>query len=85
MLSAQLRAVAGMPHKLALLQLQRLLRSQTKLLYAAALLESGVAGALRDWRSRGMLGSCCRKVGKHLRFQRDRLIQVAFNKGINND
>jgi len=52
MLSTQLRAVAGMPHKLALLQLQRLLRSQTQLLYAAALLESGVAHALRDWHSR---------------------------------
>jgi excisionase family DNA binding protein len=38
-----------------------------------------------DWRSRGLLGSCCRKVGKHLRFYRDRLIEKAFNEGITND
>jgi len=35
-----------------------------------------------DWRSRGLLKGCCRKVGKHLRFFRDRLIQQAFNEGI---
>ncbi len=36
----------------------------------------------RDWRSRGLLGSCCRRVGKRLRFVRSRLIQLAFNKGL---
>jgi excisionase family DNA binding protein len=35
-----------------------------------------------DWRSRGLLKGCCRKVGKRLRFFRDRLIQKAFNEGI---
>lgn len=35
-----------------------------------------------DWRSRGLLGSCCRKVGKHLRFFRDRLVHVVFNEGL---
>jgi Helix-turn-helix domain len=39
-------------------------------------------GTLRDWRSRGLLKSCCRKVGKHLRFFRDRLLQKVFNEGI---
>ena len=38
-----------------------------------------------DWRSRGLLGSCCRKMGKHLRFYRDRLIKKALNEGITND
>ncbi len=36
---------------------------------------------LRDWRSRGYLSGCCRKVGKHLRFIRDRLLKKAFNDG----
>jgi excisionase family DNA binding protein len=35
-----------------------------------------------DWSSRGLLKGCCRKVGKHLRFFRDRLIQKVFNEGI---
>jgi excisionase family DNA binding protein len=38
---------------------------------------------LYDWRSRGLLTGCCRRVGKHLRFYRDRLIQRVFNEGIN--
>ncbi|MBV08100.1 helix-turn-helix domain-containing protein [Rubinisphaera sp.] len=37
---------------------------------------------LRDWRSRGLLSGCCRKVGKHLRFTRDRLIKKVFNDGL---
>jgi excisionase family DNA binding protein len=32
-----------------------------------------------DWRSRGLLQGCCRRVGKHLRFFRDRLILHVFN------
>lgn len=35
-----------------------------------------------DWRSRGLLKGCCRKVGKHLRFFRDRLIQKLMNEGL---
>lgn len=35
-----------------------------------------------DWRSRGMLDGCCRKVGKHLRFVRDRLMKKLFNEGL---
>ena len=38
-----------------------------------------------DWRSRGLLTGCCRKVGKHLRFFRDRLIQQIFNEGLFSD
>jgi excisionase family DNA binding protein len=33
-----------------------------------------------DWRSRGLLSGCCRKVGKHLRFFRDRLLLKLFNE-----
>jgi hypothetical protein len=40
---------------------------------------------LRDWRSRGLLGFCCRRVGKRLRFVRSRLIQLAFNEGLLRD
>ncbi len=35
-----------------------------------------------DWRSRGLLNGCGRKVGKHLRFFRDRLLQKIFNQGL---
>jgi excisionase family DNA binding protein len=35
-----------------------------------------------DWSSRGLLRSCSKRVGKHLRILRDRLIQVTFQKGI---
>ena len=38
-----------------------------------------------QWRSRGLLGSCCRKIGKHLRFYRDRLIKKVFNEGLIDD
>ena len=37
---------------------------------------------LYQWRSRGLLGHCSRKVGKHLRVFRDRLLKQAFNEGI---
>ncbi len=39
-------------------------------------------GTIYDWRSRGLLGSCSRKVGKHVRFYRDRLIRLVFNEGL---
>jgi hypothetical protein len=45
---------------------------------AAELLQMPVA-TIYDWRSRGLLDGCCRKVGKHLRFLRDRLIKHHFN------
>jgi hypothetical protein len=35
-----------------------------------------------DWRSRGLLKGCCRKVGKSLRFIRDRLLVRVFNEGL---
>ncbi len=35
-----------------------------------------------DWSSRGLLEGCCAKVGKHLRFVRERLIQKVFNEGL---
>lgn len=35
-----------------------------------------------DWSSRGLLKGCARKVGKHLRFFRDRLLHTIFNEGI---
>lgn len=51
MLRDQVRAFLAIPHKLALFQLQKLMRAQVKLLLFTALIESGVAAALRDWRS----------------------------------
>jgi SAM-dependent methyltransferase len=51
MLVGQVRALLRIPHKLAMLQLQRLARAQAELLHTNALLESGVARALRDWCS----------------------------------
>lgn len=47
----QLRAALAMPHKLALVRLQGLVKSQARLLLFSSLLESGVAEALGDWRS----------------------------------
>jgi excisionase family DNA binding protein len=34
-----------------------------------------------DWSSRGLLRGCSRRVGKHLRFHRDRLVERIFNDG----
>jgi len=48
---------------------------------AAALLRVPKA-TIYDWRSRGLLSGCCRKVGKHLRFFRDRLLQRIFDEGL---
>ena len=39
-------------------------------------------GTLRDWRSRGLLAHCCRRVGREVRFVRNRLLKQALNKGI---
>ncbi len=51
---------------------------------AAELLQVPV-GTIYQWRSRGLLKSTCRKVGKHLRFYRDRLLKLVFNKGLTNE
>ena len=40
-------------------------------------------GTIYDWHSRGMLKGCCRRLGKHLRFFRDRLLLLVFNQGLN--
>ena len=37
---------------------------------------------LYDWRSRGLLHGCSRKLGKHVRFYRDRLLKHVFNEGV---
>lgn len=39
-------------------------------------------GTIRDWRSRGLLRGCGRKVGRYLRFYRDRVIDTIFNQGL---
>lgn len=38
-----------------------------------------------DWKSRGLLKGCCRKIGKHLRFFRDRLLLQLFNEGLDSN
>ena len=44
---------------------------------AASLL--GIAkSTLYEWHRKGRLKGCCRRRGKHLRFLRDRLVQVFF-------
>ena len=48
---------------------------------AAELLQVSKA-TIYDWSSRGLLKGCCRKVGKHLRFFRDRLVLHVFNEGL---
>jgi excisionase family DNA binding protein len=37
------------------------------------------------WRSQGLLRECSRKLGRHVRFYRDRLIKHVFNHGIHSD
>lgn len=37
---------------------------------------------LYDWRSRGLLDRCSRRVGKRVLFIRDRLMQLIFNEGL---
>lgn len=39
-------------------------------------------GTLRDWRSRQLLPGCARKLGREVRFTRDRLIKHVFNNGL---
>ena len=39
-------------------------------------------GTVRDWRSRGLLSNCSRRVGREVRFFRDRLISQIFNNGL---
>lgn len=39
-------------------------------------------GTIYAWSSRGLLKGCCRRVGKHLRFFRDRLVLHVMNEGI---
>jgi hypothetical protein len=43
------------------------------------------AETLRDWRSRGLLEGCCRKLGKRVVFVRDRLVKKLFNEGLRAD
>lgn len=42
-------------------------------------------GTVYSWRSQGLLKGCCRRVGKHLRFFRDRLILKLMNEGLYSD
>ena len=39
---------------------------------------------LYDWRSRGLLNRCSRRLGKRVLFVRDRLLQCLFNEGFSN-
>jgi hypothetical protein len=39
-------------------------------------------GTIRDWRSRGLLDDCSRRIGRQVRFIRDRLIKQLFNDGL---
>jgi hypothetical protein len=52
-----------------------------KLEEAADLLRVPV-GTLRDWRSRRLLPGCTRKLGREVRFLRNRLIKQVFNQGL---
>jgi hypothetical protein len=40
------------------------------------------ANTPRDWRSRGLLDGCGRRVGKQVLFIRDRLLKRVFNEGL---
>jgi hypothetical protein len=40
-------------------------------------------GTLRDWRSRGRMARCSRRVGRSVRVWRDRLIDDFFNGKLN--
>jgi len=51
---------------------------------AAELLQVPV-NTIYDWSSRGLLKGCARRMGKHLRFFRQRLIQQMFNEGLQNE
>lgn len=51
---------------------------------AAELLQVPLS-TIYDWSSRGLLKDCARKMGKGLRFFRQRLIQKMFNEGLQNE
>lgn len=51
---------------------------------AAALLQIPKS-TVYDWRSRGLLNRCSRRVGKRVLFFRDRLLQMIFNEGLDSD
>jgi excisionase family DNA binding protein len=51
---------------------------------AAELLQVPVR-TIYDWSSRGLLKHCSRRVGRHLRFVRTRLVESAFNKGLTHE
>ncbi|MBP90667.1 MAG: DNA-binding protein [Planctomycetaceae bacterium] len=51
---------------------------------AAALLHVPLQ-TLYQWRSRGYLSGCSRRVGKRVLVFRDRLIKRVFNEGINDE
>lgn len=51
----------------------------------AAELLSVPVKTIYDWSSRGLLTSSSRRVGKHLRIWRDRLIAHIFNEGLSNN
>ena len=51
---------------------------------AAELLHVPVA-TIYAWRSQGGMHRSCRKVGKHLRFFRGRLVLTVFNDGVAHD
>ena len=48
---------------------------------AAALLQIPT-GTVYDWSSRKLLKGCGHRVGKHLRFFRNRLLSHVFNQGL---
>lgn len=48
----------------------------------AAELLSIPKATLYGWKSQGKLKGSCQKLGKHLRFSRDRLVQTVMNEGI---
>jgi hypothetical protein len=41
--------------------------------------------SIYGWRSQGLLGKCGRRVGKYVRFWRDRLILKLMNEGLISD
>ena len=48
---------------------------------AAQLINVPIA-TIYDWSSRGLLDSCKRKTGRHLRILRDRYVKQLFNEGL---
>jgi len=48
---------------------------------AAALLQVPI-GTVYQWRSRGLLNGCSTRVGRYVRFFRDRLVHKVMNEGV---